>query len=424
MIRITQCGARCLLVALPVSVIMDIERIREDFPLYQREIKGKPIRYMDSACMSLKPRQVIDAVVEYYESFPACAGRSVHRLSHEVEQSRIDARNTMRKYIGAKKQEEIIFTRNTTEGLNLVTSSLAYDSRDVILTTDREHNSSLVSCQMAARRRNLKHRVVRSNGDNTFNMERFQEALNPQVKLVSFVWSSNLDGYTLPAREIIKAAHDNGSLVLLDAAQTAPHHELNVGKLNVDFLALSGHKMLGPTGTGVLYVKEELYDELNPYIVGGETVEWSTYENQEFLPPPQRYEAGLQNYAGEHGLAAAANYLKSIGLSKIEKHENELTQIIHDGLSQIEGASVVGVQDPNLRGGITSFNIEGVMYHDVAMIMNRNYNIMVRSGQHCVHSWFTANGIEGSARASFYVYNNSEEAHTFIQAAEAIAKLG
>ena len=247
---------------------MDIERIRHDFPILQREIKGKPIRYMDSACMSLKPRQVIDAMVEYYENFPACAGRSVHRLSHEVEESRKDARTIMRKFIGARKDEEIIFTRNTTEGLNLVTSSLDYDSRTVILTTDREHNSSLVSCQMAAKRKGLKHQVVRSNSDNTFNMESFEEALTPEVKLVSFVWSSNLDGYTIPVREIIQAAHDNGSLVLLDAAQTAPHHEMNVNKLDADFLAFSGHKMLGPTGTGILYVKEEHYEHLNPYIVG------------------------------------------------------------------------------------------------------------------------------------------------------------
>ncbi|MHA2385486.1 MAG: aminotransferase class V-fold PLP-dependent enzyme [Candidatus Thorarchaeota archaeon] len=379
---------------------------------------------MDSACMSLKPRQVIDAMVEYYENFPACAGRSVHRLSHEVEESRKNARITMRKFIGAKRDEEIIFTRNTTEGLNLVTSSLDYNSRTAILTTDREHNSSLVSCQMAAQRKGLKHLVVRSNADNTFNMDSFEDALTPDVKLVSFVWSSNLDGYSIPVGKVIQAAHDNGSLVLLDAAQTAPHHEINVRKLDVDFLAFSGHKMLGPTGTGILYVKEEHYEDLNPYMVGGETVDWSTYEKQEFLPPPQRYEAGLQNYSGELGLAAAADYLKSVGLSKIEKHENELTKMIHDGLSQIDGATVVGLQDPEQRGGITSFNINGVMYHDVAMIMNRNYNIMVRSGQHCVHSWFTANSIEGSVRASFYLYNTRDEAHTFIEAAEAVAKLG
>ncbi|MHA1950326.1 MAG: aminotransferase class V-fold PLP-dependent enzyme [Candidatus Thorarchaeota archaeon] len=403
---------------------MDPERIRRDFPILEREIKGKPIRYMDSACMSLKPRQVIDAILEYYENFPACAGRSVHRLSHEVEEARIKSRETMKSYIGAKKSEEIIFTKNTTEGLNLVVNSVQLNPGDVILTTDREHNSILVPCQMVAKRKDVEHISVRSHPDHTFSMESFQNALTPKVKLVSFVWSSNLDGYSLPVKEIIDLAHDNNSLVLLDAAQTAPHHEINTTKLDVDFLAFSGHKMLGPTGTGVLYVKEEHYESLNPFIVGGETVEWSTLEEHKFLEPPQKYEAGLQNYAGELGLAAAARYLESIGLKKIEQHESELNGIMHEGLTKIDGATLIGVNDPLLRGGITSFTLEGVQFHDVAMIMNRNYNIMVRSGQHCVHSWFNVNECEGCVRASLYLYNTKEEVETFVEAARTIAKLG
>ncbi|MHA2380088.1 MAG: aminotransferase class V-fold PLP-dependent enzyme [Candidatus Thorarchaeota archaeon] len=403
---------------------MDVERIRRDFPVLEREIKGKPIRYLDSACMSLKPRQVIEAIVEYYENFPACAGRSGHRLGHEVEESRNEARKSIKEFIGARKNEEVIFTRNTTEGINLVIGSLPLGQNDLVLTTDREHNSILVPCQMLTRRKGVQHSVVRSNADHTFNMESFRQALTQDVKLVSFVWSSNLDGYTLPARQIVQEAHDNGSLVLLDAAQTAPHHELNVSKLGVDFLALSGHKMLGPTGTGALFVREEHYDTLEPFMVGGGTVEWSTYEEHELLPPTERFEAGLQNYAGELGLAAAARYLKSFGMKSIEHHEQGLTTHLHDGLSQIEGLSIIAVQDPSLRGGITSFMLDGVMYHDVAMILNRNYNVMVRSGQHCVHSWFTANDIEGSVRASFYLYNTRDEVDTLIEAAEVIAKLG
>ncbi|MFW9808995.1 MAG: aminotransferase class V-fold PLP-dependent enzyme [Candidatus Thorarchaeota archaeon] len=403
---------------------MDPEKIRRDFPIFKRQIKGKPIRYMDSACMSLKPLQVIEAIVEYYENFPACAGRSVHRLSHEVEEARIKARNTMKSFIGAKKSEEIIFTRNTTEGLNLVVNSIQLTQGDSILTTDREHNSSLVSSQLVSKKYGAKHYAVRSSPDHRFSMESFQNALTSDVKLVSFVWTSNLDGYSLPVKDIIDTAHDNGSLVLLDAAQTAPHYKIDVDKLNVDFLAFSGHKMLGPTGTGVLYVKKDNYQQMDPFIVGGETVDWSTLEDHEFLEPPQRYEAGLQNYAGELGLAAAARYLKSIGLEKIEKHENDLNKRMHDGLEQISGASIIGINDARERGGITSFTLEGVQYHDVAMIMNRNYNIMVRSGQHCVHSWFTANDIDGSVRASLYLYNTKEEIETFIEAAETIAKLG
>ncbi|MFX1483285.1 MAG: aminotransferase class V-fold PLP-dependent enzyme [Promethearchaeota archaeon] len=403
---------------------MNLDKIRDDFPVLQRVIKGKPLRYMDSACMSLKPRQVIDAVVEYYENFPACAGRSVHRLSHEVEEARRKARETIREFIGAKKIEEIIFTRNTTEGLNLVTNSLRLNQGDSVLTTDREHNSSLVTCHLLALRKRIKHIVVKSAHDSTFDMDAFQDALTPEVKLVSFVWTSNLDGYSLPVKEIIKMAHDKGALVLLDAAQTAPHHEMNVANLGVDFLAFSGHKMLGPTGTGIVYIKDEHYDVLDPYNVGGETVEWSTFDDHKFLDPPEKYEAGLQNYAGEIGLAAAVRYLNSTGLKKIEKHEQELNQLIHEGLSNIDGATIIGISDPRLRGGITSFNLEGIMFHDVAMIMNRNYNLMVRSGQHCVHSWFNENGIDGSVRASLYLYNTREEVETFVEAAEEISKLG
>jgi cysteine desulfurase/selenocysteine lyase len=403
---------------------MNVERIRRDFPILQREIKGKPIRYMDSACMTLKPRQVIDAIVEYYDNFPACAGRSGHRLSHEVEESRHKARKSIKEFIGAKRDEEVLFTRNTTEGLNLVTNSLPLDQNDVVLSTDREHNSTLVPCQMLTRRKGVTHVVVESAEDHTFDMEGFQQSLTPDVKLVSFVWSSNLDGYTLPAREIVEAAHDNGSLVLLDAAQTAPHHELNVNKLGVDFLALSGHKMLGPTGTGVLYVREEHYDTLEPFMVGGGTVEWSRYEDHKLLPYYERFEAGLQNYAGELGLASAARYLKSLGMKNVERHEQELTKQLHEALSQIEGVSNIGVEDPRLRGGITSFMVDGVMYHDVAMILNRNYNVMVRSGQHCVHSWFAANNIDGSVRASLYLYNNRDELETLVEAIGTIAKLG
>jgi cysteine desulfurase/selenocysteine lyase len=403
---------------------MDAERIRSDFPVLQRTIKGKPLRYLDSACMSLKPRQVIDAIVQYYENYPACAGRSVHRLSHEVEEARLKARETMKDFIGAKETKEVIFTRNTTEGLNLVTNSLQLNSEDAVLTTDREHNSSLVTCQLLSHRKGVKHSVVKSAPDSTFDIEEYKAKLTSDVKLVSFVWSSNLDGYTLPVKDIIDISHDNDTLVLLDAAQTVPHHIVDVAKLGVDFLALSGHKMLGPTGTGVVYIKEELYERMDPYNVGGETVEWSSLEDHQFLDPPEKYEAGLQNYAGELGLAAAAEYLKSVGLTKIEKHENELNHLIDEGLRQIDGATVIGVSDPNQRGGITSFNLKGVMYHDVAMIMNRNYNLMVRSGQHCVHSWFNETGIEGSVRASLYLYNTKEEVTTFIEAAEEIAKLG
>jgi cysteine desulfurase/selenocysteine lyase len=404
---------------------MDVEKIRQDFKILQKKIKGKPLIYFDNACMSLKPIQVIEAMNMYYSDYPACAGRSNHNLSNLVEEARRGARQTMQKFIGAKKSEEIIFTRNTTEGLNLVTRSLGLGKGDIIMTTDREHNSNLLPAQMLQTRSGVEHRIVLSDNENLFSLDNFQDMLNKDVKLVSFVYTSNLDGYTLPVKEIVKMAHDNKSLVLLDAAQAVPHHEINVNKLGVDFLAFSGHKMLGPTGTGILYVNHKHYDSniLKPFMVGGETVEWSTYEGHQFLKPPEKFEAGLQNYAGEIGMAAAAEYLKRIGMDDIEKHEKGLTTKLHDALCSLDGVRIIGVQHPEYRGGITSFSVDGMGYHNVAMIMDKNHNIAVRSGQHCVHSWFQAHGIEGSVRASLYLYNTTEEVETLITALKDIIKL-
>jgi len=404
---------------------MDTSKIRQDFPVLSGDNKGnseQPLIYFDNACMALKPRQVVEAMNTYYNEFPACAGRSVHKLSNKVEEQRKASRETLQKFIGAKKAEEIIFTRNTTEGLNLVFNSMTFQKGDIVMTTDREHNSNLIPCQMLENS-GVEHRVVLSNNDHTFSMDNFLDMLNKDVRLVSFVYTSNLDGYTLPVKEIIKASHDNGSLVMLDGAQAIPHHEVNANKLGADFLAFSGHKMLGPTGTGVLYVNEKHYDTLQPFMVGGETVEWSTYEDHQFLKPPEKFEAGLQNYAGEIGLAAAAGYLKRVGLKDIKKHERNLTVDMHDHLCSMDGIKFIGVQHPDHLGGITSFSLEGIGYHEVAMMLDNSHNIAVRSGQHCVHSWFQAHGIRGSVRASLYLYNTKEEVETFIEALQKITKL-
>lgn len=402
---------------------MDTAKIRKDFPILEKPAGGKPLIYMDSACMSLKPFQVTEAMMRYYNEFPACAGRSVHRMGRQLEEARARSREAMKKFIGAKKAEELIFTRNTTEGLNLVISSLGLKKGDAILTTDREHNSNLVPCQMLKERLGVSHRVVRSRKDETFDMDAFISMLKPDVRLVSFVHTSNIDGYTLPVKEIIKAAHDNSSLVCLDAAQAVPHTEVDCRRLGADFLAFSGHKMLGPTGTGVLYVKHENYERMHEFMVGGETVEWTTYESHKFLKPPERFEAGLQNYAGEIGMAAAAEYISRVGKGNIEKHEKAMTARMHEGLSAINGIRIAGVQKPEMRGGITSFTVDGIGFHHAAMLLDRNFGIAVRSGQHCAHSWFKDRGIEGTVRASLYLYNTMEEVDAFIEAMGKIIKL-
>jgi cysteine desulfurase/selenocysteine lyase len=405
-----------------IGGFMDINRIRGDFPVLKRKIKGKPIIYFDSACMSLKPDQVLEAMEEYYKGFPACAGRSIHKLSSMVEERMEDSRRIVQKHIGAKRAGEVIFTRNTTEGINLVSRSLGLEKGDIVLTSDREHNSNLIPWHLL-KSRGVIHRVVESNPDSTFSLERLEEGLSRDVRLVSIVHTSNLDGYTLPVKEIIKTAHDNRSLVMLDGAQAVPHSEVNVRKLDADFYAFSGHKMLGPTGTGILYGKADLLKKLKPFMVGGETVEYSTYEGHRFLDPPQKFEAGLQDYAGIIGLAAAVKYIERVGKDNISRHDSELNRVITEGIKDIPGLRILGPQDPNMRSGIVSFTIDGIEYHDIAMLLDNNANIMIRSGQHCVHSWFHSHRIKGSARASLYLYNTKEEAERFVKELKNISEL-
>ena len=329
------------------------------------------------------------------------------------------ARETISKSIGAKNNE-VVFTRNTTEGLNLVVRSIGLKKGEAVITSDREHNSNLVPWQLLE---GVKHKIITSKPDETFDIDAFEKALDKSVKLVSVVHTSNLDGYTLPVKEIIRISHENESLVMLDAAQSMPHKKVDVRELDADFIAFSGHKMLGPYGTGVLYGKYRLLEKLSPFIVGGDTVEKTTYESHTFLKPPHKFEAGLQNYAGMIGLAAACQYLDKIGKDNIEKHEAKLNSIITEGITNIKGLRILGPEKPEMRGGIIPFIIDGMNHHDVALMLDKNSNIMIRSGQHCVHSWFNAHGIDGSARASLYLYNTEEEAKLFADELLKIARL-
>ncbi len=394
---------------------MNIEKIREDFPVLK-----KKIIYFDNSCMSLRPIQVIEAMNLYYKEFPSCGGRSIHSLGKKVTDAYAKARETVAKFINAKP-EEIIFTKNTTESINLIAHSLHFEKNDTILTTDKEHNSNLLPWQLLSEK-GINHIVVKSNEDNTFSMENFQQSFkNNNVKLVSFAHTSNLDGYTIPAKEIIKTAHDNGSFVLLDSAQYIPHHEIDVKNLDVDFLAFSGHKMLGPS-IGCLYIKKDVAENLKPFIVGGETVSNSTYSTHEFLPMPEKFEAGLQNYAGAIGLEAAILYLKNVGIKNIEKHESELNKNLTKGLEMIDEIKIIG-PDVSKRSGITSFFVKEMDSHSIALMLDEMAKIMVRSGQHCVHSWFNAHQIKSSVRVSFYLYNTQEEVEQFLETLQKIIQL-
>jgi len=398
------------------------EKVRADIPLFQQE---HPAVYMDSACMSLRPRPVIEAVRQYYEEFPACAGRSVHSLSQRVDEAVYNARRAVQKFINAKHDREVIFLRNTTEGLNLVARSFPFHKGDVVLTGDKEHNSNLLPWQLLVKRKGVKHDIIPSNPDNTFSMENFKKLLEKydgHVRLVALGHTSNLDGVTIPARDVVKLAHKHGAEVVLDAAQSAPHKELDVRSLGVDAVAFSGHKMMGPSGIGVLYGKEEFLNKLSHDTVGGETVYDSTYQSAEWEGLPHKFEAGLQHYAGIIGLGAAVQYLSRLDLGRIQKHEVLLNRVMTDGLGGEEWFSLLGPRDPSLRGGILSFMVDGVSPHDIAGVLNAAHRVMIRSGAHCVHSWFHSRGVSGSARASLYAYNTEDEALFFVDAVKSAVK--
>ncbi len=394
--------------------------------MLQTKHHGKPIIYFDNACQTLRPWPVINAVNDYYQKYSACGGRSIHRLGEKVTQKCEEARVAVARLINTKRKEEIIFTRNTTEGINLVAKSLGLKQGDIVLATDKEHNSNLIPWQIAARKSGIIHKIVPSQEDNTFDLTKFKELmeeLQGKIKLVSVVDTSNLDGVTNPIQEIIKIAHQYGAKVLLDAAQAVPHRKIDVSRLDVDFLAFSGHKILGPSGTGVLYGKHHLLEEMEPFIVGGETVEYSTYEGHKLLPPPAKFEAGLQDYAGIIGLGEAAKYLGKIGFKDIAEQDYKLNKFITEQIVEIPKLKVIGPLDPALRSGIISFYMEGIESHEIALMLDETNNIMIRSGQHCVHSWFTSRGIQDSARVSLYFYNTIEEARVFIESLKRIAKL-
>jgi len=397
---------------------MDIQKIRRDFPFFAQKNVDKGDKeaqvYFDSACMTLKPKSVIDAEIDYYQNYSSCGERSLHHLGEAVTRKVDEARHQIAKFIGAKK-EEIIFVKNTTEAINLVAHSFEFKAGDIILTSDKEHNSNLIPWQIAAKKSGALHEVIPFRPDNTFDLEKFERAMSVKVKMVALGLASNLDGVTIPAKEIIKIAHKFGAKVLLDAAQAAGHQKIDAKDLDVDFLAFSGHKMLGPTGTGVLYGKKELLEGLDPFIVGGGTVDFSDYQSHHFLPAPEKFEGGLQNYAGIIGLGEAVKYLENVGWENISKAEKEINKFITDELRKTEGIKIIGPENSDLRGSVISFNFKDADPHQITLMLDSSTGIMTRSGQFCVHSWFGARNVAGAVRVSFYFYNTMEEAKIFVE---------
>jgi len=399
--------------------MLNTDKIRSDFKVLN---EGKSPIYFDSACMSLKPNSVVGAMNEYYYSYPACAGRSPHKMADRVTKKVKEVRSLAAKFINAKDEKEIIFTRNTTEGLNLLANSLDLKKGDTVLISDKEHNSNLIPWLLLRDKIGIEVKIIPSNEDGTFNLDNFSMLIKG-AKVVSIVHTSNLDGVTNPIKEITKIAHANNALVIVDAAQSIPHKKIDVKDLDVDFLAFSGHKMMGPTGTGVLYGKYKLLEKLNPFIVGGETVEYSTYTDYKFLPVPEKFEAGLQDYAGIVGLGEAVKYLSQFNFKDIAEHELKLNTYITEELKKIPQIKIIGPTDPKERSGIVNFYIEGTDMHKFAVMLDEMAGVAIRTGQHCVHSWFNNKKIYNSARVSLYVYNTMGEAEVFINSLNKIIKI-
>ena len=393
---------------------MDLATVRAAFPALRPRDGADPPAYLDSACMSLVPQPVLDAMLEYYRDFPGCAGRSLHRYAEEVSRRVEASRAAFAEYLHAASPQSVAFVRNATEAINLVGRGLTWRRGDRVLISDQEHNSNLVLWQRLVRELGIRLEILHLTEDGTFDAEALEAKLAEGVRLVSLFQTSNLDGRSLPVREIVERAHDRGALVLFDGCQGAPHHPVDLSRVDLDFYALSIHKMLGPTGTGLLAGRPEALAELSPLIYGGETVEWTTLEDHALRAPPHRFEAGLQNYGGILGAHAGLRYLTGLDPDERTAHEAALNARLTKAFDGEPRIRVLGPKDPARRPTIFAFSVAGIDPHDVALFLDTGPGVLVRSGRHCVHSWYSARGLTGSVRASFFCYTSVGEVDRMI----------
>ena len=399
---------------------IDASKLRADFPVLQ---SSKAI-YFDSACTALKPRAVIDAEMSYYSGLSACAGRSHHTLAKRTEEAFEASRERIAAFVGAKP-DELVFTKNTTEALNLVIRSLNYSSRRKIVTTPLEHHSLLLPMMEQQRRGIVKMEMLGISPDGIID-ESSLSLIDKSTALVAIHHTTNTTGMRAPLEKIVKAAHDAGAMALIDGAQGVPHSRVDFRKLGADFLAFSGHKMCGPTGIGCLVGRKEAFEKLDTFIVGGETVETVSLQAVKWKSAPKKFEAGIQNYAGAIGLAAACGYLAKIGMQNIEEHEHGMAKKLIGALQSIPNSIIYGNPEPQKRCALASFNLMGVPPHQVAIMADSLSKIAMRSGVFCAQPGMAALGApkEGAVRASLYLYNTDEEVRIFAETMGKIAKIG
>ena len=392
-----------------------ISRIRSDFPL----IKNHPeIAYLDNAATSQKPLAVLLREKTFYEEENANPLRGLYALSVAATDAYENAREAARRFIGAESTEEIVFTRNASESLNLVAysaSEILLQEGDEILITIMEHHSNLLPWQQAAKRKGAVLRFIECDMDGGITEESFRSAMSPRTKIVAMTQISNVLGVRNDIRKFSDIAHEYGAVFVCDGAQSVPHIPVNVRDLDVDFLAFSGHKMLGPMGIGVLYGKKKFLEEMPPFLFGGEMIEYVTRESATFAEVPEKFEAGTVNASGAVGLGAAIRYLKRVGFDTVQETEKKLTRRLMEGLAGIPEVTVYGSKDPEKHCGIVTFNIEGCHPHDVASVLDTEH-ICIRAGHHCAQPLMQFLGVNATARASLYFYNTEEEVDRFVAA--------
>ena len=400
----------------------DVNIIREDFPGLNRKIGDKQLVYLDSAATSQTPKCVVDSIVDMYFNHTANVHRGVHTLSQEATDRVEAAREKARRFINAASTEEIIFTRGTTEAINLVASSIGDSlcNGDEIIITAMEHHANIVPWQLIRRNKRIVLRVVPINEHGEVNIDAFADLFSDNTRFVALSHVSNVLGTINPIKEMIAIAHKHGVPVLIDGAQAAPHLKIDVQDLNADFYALSSHKMYGPTGVGVLYGKKALLEKLPPYQGGGEMIGHVSWENTTFAELPFKFEAGTPDYVDIAAFGTAIDYVESIGVDLIAAHEHKLLEAATEGLMKIPGMRIFGTAAE--KSGVISFLIDGIHHYDMGMLLDK-LGIAVRTGHHCAQPLMTALGIEGTVRASFGIYNTPSEVEAFIAAVDRVAKM-
>ena len=396
---------------------LDVERVREDFPILDREVNGEPLVYLDNAATTHTPEPVVDAIADYYRRYNSNVHRGIHTLSQEASIAYEEAHDRLAEFVGADGREEMVFTKNTTESENLVAFAWGLNELgpgDEVVLTEMEHHASLVTWQQVARKTGADVKYIPITGDGHLDMDAAAELITDDTALVNAAHVSNTLGTINPVSELADITHDHDALFFVDGAQAVPNRPVDVQDIDADFYAFSGHKMLGPTGVGCLYGKRHLLEEMEPHLYGGMMIERVTYEDSTWAELPWKFEAGTPVIAQGIALAEAADYLDDLGMENVQAHEDRVTEYAYDRLNAFDDIDIYGPPGDD-RGSVVSFNVEGIHAHDISSILN-DHGVAIRAGDHCTQPLHQKLGIAASVRASFYVYNTTEEVDALVDA--------